>query len=152
MNILHTCPLHLSDIATLPWEIFFKKVCDSSTLWPTHDAFNVHNNNNFRFFTLPQKETNCNCCTAAWKVRFPELQWLHLTGEVNICVRCSYSRFNIPKIIKIGFLEHSVELPKLLHLVRLFTNLCGKISCLYRIVVNKKTLKIGNNRNVIQQI
>ena len=36
---------------------------------------------------------------------FPKIKWLHLTGEVVKSVRFScriFSRFNIPKIIKIG--------------------------------------------------
>ena len=36
---------------------------------------------------------------------FPKVKWLHLTGEVDKSVRFSYqifSRFNLPKIIKIG--------------------------------------------------
>jgi len=36
---------------------------------------------------------------------FPKVKWLHLTGEVDKSVRCScqiFSRFNVPKIIKIG--------------------------------------------------
>jgi len=36
---------------------------------------------------------------------FPKVKWLHLTSEVDKCVRFSsqiFSRFNVPKIIKIG--------------------------------------------------
>jgi len=36
---------------------------------------------------------------------FPKVKWLHLTGEVNKFVRCSFqnfSGFNLAKIIKIG--------------------------------------------------
>jgi len=36
---------------------------------------------------------------------FPQVKWLHLTGEVDKSVRCSckiFSGFNISKIIKIG--------------------------------------------------
>jgi len=38
--------------------------------------------------------------------KFLEVKWLHLTGEVDKSVRYSrqlFSRFNIPKIIKVGF-------------------------------------------------
>jgi len=38
--------------------------------------------------------------------KFPEVKWLHLTGEVYKSVRYSrqlFSRFTIPKIIKVGF-------------------------------------------------
>ena len=52
LNILHTCPHHLSDVATLPWEVH--KV-----------IFNSIIHTYFRLFTLTQKKTNCNCCTAA---------------------------------------------------------------------------------------
>ena len=52
MNILHIRPPHLSDVATLPWEIpkshFLTLLC----------IF-------FRLFTLSQKKKNSNCCTAA---------------------------------------------------------------------------------------
>jgi len=48
MNTLQICLPHLSDVATLPWEIP-KKV---------------------RLFTLPQKKTNSNCCIAASAVYF----------------------------------------------------------------------------------
>jgi len=55
MNNLKTCPPHLSDVATLPWEI---QTTHFSTLWFIY----------FRLFTLPQKKTNSNCCTAALAV------------------------------------------------------------------------------------
>ena len=35
----------------------------------------------------------------------PKVKWLHLTGEVDICVSCPcviFLGFNIPKVIKIG--------------------------------------------------
>ena len=38
--------------------------------------------------------------------KFPEVKWLHLTGEADKSVRYSrqlFSRFNIPKIIRVGF-------------------------------------------------
>jgi len=50
MNSLLIWPPHLSDVATLPWEIK-----SFSALLFTY----------FRLFTLPQKKTNSNCCTAA---------------------------------------------------------------------------------------
>jgi len=37
---------------------------------------------------------------------FPKAKWLHLTGEVDKCLRFScqsFSGFNTPKIIKIGY-------------------------------------------------
>jgi len=52
MNILQICPLHLSDVATLPWEI--QKSYFSTWLF----IF-------FRLFMLPQEKTNSSCCTAA---------------------------------------------------------------------------------------
>jgi len=55
MNILQICPPHLSDVATLPWEI---QKSHFSTLLFIY----------FRLFTLPQKKTNRNCCTAALAV------------------------------------------------------------------------------------
>jgi len=35
---------------------------------------------------------------------FPKVKWLHLTGEVDICVRYScqiFSEFNVPKSLKL---------------------------------------------------
>jgi len=55
MNTLHICPPQLSDVATLPWEI---QKSHFSTLLFIY----------FRLFTLPQKKTNSNCCTAALAV------------------------------------------------------------------------------------
>jgi len=50
MNSWLIWPPHLSDVATLPWQIK-----SFSALLFTY----------FRLFTLPQKKTNSNCCTAA---------------------------------------------------------------------------------------
>jgi len=55
MNLLQSCPPHLSDVATLPWEI---QKSHFSTLLFIY----------FRIFTLPQNKTNSNCCTAALAV------------------------------------------------------------------------------------
>jgi len=55
MNILQICPSHLSDVATLPWEI---QKSHFSTLLFIY----------FRLFTLSQKKTNSNCYTAALAV------------------------------------------------------------------------------------
>jgi len=52
MQILQICPPHLSYVATLPWEI--QKSHFSALLF-------IY----FRLFTLLQKKTNSNCCTAA---------------------------------------------------------------------------------------
>ena len=52
MNTLHICLSHLSDVATLPWEI---QRSHFSTLLFIY----------FRLFTLPEKK---NCCTAALAV------------------------------------------------------------------------------------
>jgi len=52
MNALQICPPHLSDVATLHWEI---QKSSSLTLLFIY----------FRLFTLAQKKTNSNCCTAA---------------------------------------------------------------------------------------
>ena len=49
MKILQTCPPHLSDVATLPWEIEKKSF---STVLSIHTYFWL--------FTLSQKNTNCN--------------------------------------------------------------------------------------------
>jgi len=59
MNTLQICPLHLSDVATLPWEIQ-KKVINFSALLFIY----------FALFTISQNETNRNCCTAALAVYF----------------------------------------------------------------------------------
>jgi len=55
MNILQICPHHMSDVATLPWEI---PKSHFSTLLFIY----------FRLFTLPHKKTNSNFCTAALTV------------------------------------------------------------------------------------
>jgi len=56
MNTLHICPPHLSDVvATLPWDIEKRHFC---TLLFIH----------LRLFTLSQKKTSSNCCTAALAV------------------------------------------------------------------------------------
>ena len=52
MNTLQICPPHLSDVATLRWEI---QKSHFSTLLFIY----------FRSFTLSQKKRNSNCCTAA---------------------------------------------------------------------------------------
>ena len=51
MITLPICPNHLSDVATLPWEI-------KSHFLTLYFIY-------FRLFTLPEKKTNSNCCTAA---------------------------------------------------------------------------------------
>jgi len=58
MNNLQICSPHLSDVATLPWEI--QKKSFLTFLF-------IH----FRLFTLqslPEKKTNSNCCTAVLAV------------------------------------------------------------------------------------
>jgi len=55
MNTLQMSPPHLSDVATLPWEIQKK-------------LFSILFFIYFRLFKLPQKKTNNNCCTAALDV------------------------------------------------------------------------------------
>ena len=54
MNTLQICPPHLSDVATLPWEI--RK--SFSTLLFIY----------FTLFTLVHKKTSSNCCSAALAV------------------------------------------------------------------------------------
>jgi len=54
---LQICPPHLSNVATLPWEI---QTSYFSTLLFIY----------FRLFTLPQKKTNSNCHTAALAVYY----------------------------------------------------------------------------------
>ena len=55
MSILQICPPHLPDVATLPWKI------QKSHFSPLLFIY-------FRLFTLAQKKTNSNCCTAALDV------------------------------------------------------------------------------------
>ena len=55
MNSLQICPPHLLYVATLPWEI---QISHFSTILFIY----------FRLFTLPQKKTNSNSCTAALAV------------------------------------------------------------------------------------
>jgi len=56
MNILQICPLHLSDVATLPWKI--QKVI-------FHDYYSYTSD---YVYTFAQKKTSSNCCTAALAV------------------------------------------------------------------------------------
>ena len=72
MNTLQICPPHLSDVIALPWEMHKSHF---STLLFTH----------FRLFTLPQKKTNSDCCTAALAVYlllFRASYYLHSPGIV----------------------------------------------------------------------
>ena len=55
MSILQICPPHLQDVATLPLEI------QKSHFSPLLFIY-------FRLFTLAQKKTSSNCCTAALDV------------------------------------------------------------------------------------
>jgi len=82
MNTLHICPPHLSDVATLPWEI---QKSHLSTLLFIY----------FKLFTLSQKKTNSNCCTAALAVylllfnasyylRSPSIATGHATGGARV--------------------------------------------------------------------
>jgi len=67
MNILQICPPHLSDVATLPWEI---QKSHFSTLLCIY----------FRLFTLAQMKTNSNCRTAAiavYVMLFSAFYYLH---------------------------------------------------------------------------
>jgi len=69
-EMLQICPPHLSDVATLPWEI--QKV-----------IFNSISHTYFWLFTLSQKKTNCNPLTyPTWKCHHTNL-WIaklfHLT-------------------------------------------------------------------------
>jgi len=54
MNVLHICPPpHLSDVATLPWEIgkvTFKQYCSLTSQI---------------IYVVSEKKTDCNCCSAA---------------------------------------------------------------------------------------
>jgi len=85
MNTLHICPPHLSDVATLPWEI---QKSHLSTLLFIY----------FKLFTLSQKKTNSNCCTAALAVylllfnasyylRSPSIATGHATGGARVSIR-----------------------------------------------------------------
>jgi len=55
MTILQICPPYLSDVATLPWEIQNSHFLTLLFIY-------------FRLFTLAQKKTTSNCCTAALAV------------------------------------------------------------------------------------
>jgi len=55
MNTLQICPPYLSDIAILPWEIQKSHFLTLLFIY-------------FRLFTLSQKKTNSNCCSAAFAV------------------------------------------------------------------------------------
>ena len=80
MNILHICPPHLSDIATLPWEI---QKSHFTTLLFIY----------FRLFTLAQKKTNSNCYTAAlagYLLLFNAFYYLHSPSTASgACYRKS---------------------------------------------------------------
>jgi len=84
MNILQICPTHLSDVATLSGEI---KKSHFSTLLFLY----------IRLFTLSQKKTNSNCCTAASAVYLllfsasyymysPILRLGHTTGGARVLI------------------------------------------------------------------
>jgi len=81
MKILQICPPHLSDVATLPWEI---QKSHFSTILSIY----------FRLFTLPQKKTNSNCCTAALTVYlllFSTSYYLHSPSSTASRARCRRS-------------------------------------------------------------
>jgi len=56
MNTLQICPPHLSDVATLPWEI-------QKVTFQHYYSCTSH-----YFYHIIQKKTNSNCCTAALAV------------------------------------------------------------------------------------
>jgi len=67
MNTLQICPTRLSDVATLPWEI---KKSHFSTLLFIY----------FRLFTLAQKKTSSDCCSAdlaVYLLLFSASDYLH---------------------------------------------------------------------------
>jgi len=73
MNTLQICPTRLSDVATLPWEI---KNSHFSTLVFIY----------FRLFTLAQKKTSSNCCSAAlvvYLLLFSASDYLHSPSTVS---------------------------------------------------------------------
>jgi len=80
MSILQICPPHLPDVATLPWEI------QKSHFSPLLFIY-------FRLFTLAQKKTSTNCCTAALDVYlllFSASYYLHIPSTVSgACYRRS---------------------------------------------------------------
>ena len=80
MNILQICPPRLSDVATLPWEI---QKSHFSTLLFIY----------FGLFTLSQKKTHSNCCTAALAVYlllFSASYYLHSPSTAS-GARCNRS-------------------------------------------------------------
>ena len=66
MKILQICPLHLTDVATLPSDIEAR--CHSYLLTASKSHFLTLLFICCRLFTFPQKKTNSNCCTAAFAV------------------------------------------------------------------------------------
>ena len=75
MNNLQICPLHLSDVVILPWEIH-KKSHFSKLLF-------LH----FTLFTLAQKKTSSNCCSAAsavYLLLFSASYYLHSPSTASV--------------------------------------------------------------------
>ena len=82
MNIFQICPPYLSDVATLPWKI---QNSHFSTLLFIY----------FRLFTLAEKKTSSNCCSAALAVYlllFSASYYLHSPSTTfGACYRRSAS-------------------------------------------------------------
>jgi len=82
MNIFQICPPYLSDVATLPWKI---QNSHFSTLLFIY----------FRLFTLAEKKTSSNCCSAALAVYlllFSASYYLHSPSTMfGACYRRSTS-------------------------------------------------------------
>ena len=93
MNNLPICPPHLSDVATLPWEI---QKSHFSTLLFIY----------LRIFTLPQKKTNSIFCTAALAVYlllFSASCYLHSPGTA------SGARYRRSAYVDVDMLRHGLN-------------------------------------------
>jgi len=100
---------------------FLQGLCGCT--WPVYTLLQK-NPSPFYFLNNANNQKYVWIILLKWLFWFLDVKWwLHLTGEVDNSVRCScqiFSRFNRPKIIKIGqfcqsyskkwmFLEHSVD-------------------------------------------
>ena len=82
MKILQVCPPHLSDVATLPWDI--QKI-----------IFNCIIHTYFWLFMLSQKKTNCNpLAHPAWKCHNTNL-WIAKFFRLIEGLLCSFKRWRL---------------------------------------------------------
>ena len=85
INILQTYPSHLSDVATLPWDIqksHFEQ-CYSNIL--------------VIIYVISENKTNCNCCIAA------QLLTYYYVMLPIICIWSAYGQFCDPFVYRVAY-------------------------------------------------